>query len=124
MLDGVRVIDLSTDVAGAFATRLLGVYGADVVLVEPPGGHPVRSIPPRAGGIDGGPDASILGAYLHAGKRSIVLDLDTPEDRATLPASLDRSRTTFVYGDCHAVLSIQTSSPNRTRWTFDSYNFV
>ena len=84
MLDGVRVIDLSTDVGGAFATRLLAVYGADVILVEPPGGHAVRSIPPRAGGIDGGPDASILGAYLHAGKRSIVLDLDTPEDRATL----------------------------------------
>ena len=84
MLDGVRVIDLSTDVAGAFATRLLAVYGADVIVVEPPGGHAIRSIPPRAGGIDGGPDASILGAYLHAGKRSIVLDLDTPEDRAIL----------------------------------------
>ena len=84
VLDGVRVIDLSTDVAGAFATRLLAVYGADVIVVEPPGGHAIRSMPPRAGGIDGGPDASILGAYLHAGKRSIVLDLDTVEDRAIL----------------------------------------
>jgi len=84
MLNGVRVIELSTDVAGAFATRLLAVYGADVIVIEPPGGHVIRSMPPRARGIDGGPDASILGAYLHAGKRSIVLDLDSAEDRVTI----------------------------------------
>ena len=84
MLDGVRVIELSTDVAGAFATRLLAVYGADVIVIEPPGGHAIRSMPPRAGEIDGDPDASILGAYLHAGKRSIVLDLDSAEDRVTI----------------------------------------
>ena len=84
MLDGLRVIDLSTDVAGAFATRLLAVYGADVILVEPPGGHPIRQLAPHLAGSEGDPDASILAAYLHGGKRSITLDLDRSEDRATL----------------------------------------
>jgi crotonobetainyl-CoA:carnitine CoA-transferase CaiB-like acyl-CoA transferase len=94
MLDGIRVIDLSTDVAGAFATRLFAVYGADVIVVEPPGGHSIRSIPPRAVGIDSDAedaDAGILGAYLHAGKRSIVLDLDSPEDCATLDRLISSS---------------------------------
>ena len=36
MLAGTRVIDLSMDVAGAFATRLLALYGADVIAIEPP----------------------------------------------------------------------------------------
>ena len=77
MLDGLRVIDLSADVGGAFATRLLGVYGADVVLVEPPEGHAIRQLAPHFGGASDDPDASILAAYYHAGKRSITLDLDT-----------------------------------------------
>ncbi len=84
MLEGVRVIDLSADVGGAFAARLLGVYGADVILVEPPEGHAIRHLPPHLGDDAGNPDASILAAYYHAGKRSITLDLDTTEDRETL----------------------------------------
>jgi len=84
MLNKLRVIDLSTDVAGAFATRLLGVYGADVVLIEPPEGHAIRHLAPHFGGAIDNPDASILAAYYHAGKRSITLDLDSAEDRAAL----------------------------------------
>jgi formyl-CoA transferase len=42
-LEGVRVVELGTIVAGPFAGRLLGDYGADVVKVEPPGGQdPMR----------------------------------------------------------------------------------
>lgn len=84
MLEGVRVIDLSADIGGAFAARLLGVYGADVVLVEPPAGHPIRHLPPHLGDDAGNPDASILAAYYHAGKRSITLDFDDADDRETL----------------------------------------
>ncbi len=81
MLEGVRVVELSTEVGGAFAGRLLAAYGADVVVVEPPGGHPIRKLPPRAGET---PDESILFAYLGAAKRSAVLDLDNPADRDTV----------------------------------------
>ncbi len=96
MLDGCRVVELSTDVAGAFAGRLLRAYGADVVVVEPPGGHPIRHLPPHAGD---GPDAGVLAAYLHAGKRSVALDLDDPADRATLDALLARAEIVI---DSHA----------------------
>src|SRR5579875_222207 len=52
-LDGVRVVDLSSTMPGAQATQFLAEAGADVVLVEPPGGHPLRTAaawPAVAGG--------------------------------------------------------------------------
>ncbi|WP_165922546.1 CoA transferase [Pseudonocardia endophytica] len=42
-VDGVRVVDLTTGLAGPFATRLLVDAGADVVKVEPPAGDPART---------------------------------------------------------------------------------
>ncbi|MPZ98897.1 MAG: hypothetical protein GEU80_06065 [Dehalococcoidia bacterium] len=80
MLQGTRVIELSTDVAGAFTGKLLAAYGADVILVEPPDGNPLRHFEPRLHG----PDGSVLAAYLHAGKRSVVLDPHTEGDRERL----------------------------------------
>lgn len=77
-LDGTRVLDISTTTAGAWCSRMLAGLGADVVLVEPPSGHPLRAIAPF------GPDgASIPAAYWLVGKRSITLDLDTAEGQAT-----------------------------------------
>jgi crotonobetainyl-CoA:carnitine CoA-transferase CaiB-like acyl-CoA transferase len=96
MLEGVRVVELSAEVGGAFAGRLLATYGADVVVVEPPGGHPVRRLPPRAGDS---PDQSILFAYLGAGKRSAVLDLDNAAHRDIV---LDLIATAGVVIDSYA----------------------
>ncbi len=96
MLTGTRVIDLSTDVAGAFAARLFAVYGADVVKVEPPEGDPTRSLPPFAGD---GPEASILFAYLNAGKRSATIDVADGAQRKQLLALL---RTADVIIESHA----------------------
>src|ERR1700749_2116726 len=44
-LGGLRVVDLSTPLPGAQATQFLADAGADVVLVEQPGGSPLRSLP-------------------------------------------------------------------------------
>jgi benzylsuccinate CoA-transferase BbsE subunit len=71
-LAGVRVLDLA-DRAGALCGRLLAELGADVVLVEPPGGSPLRAIPPF---WDGAPDParSIFFWFYALGKRSLVAE--------------------------------------------------
>ncbi|MCO5066368.1 MAG: CoA transferase [Rhizobiaceae bacterium] len=79
-LAGLRVVDLSTSVAGQYAARLFADYGADVVLVEPSSGSPIRRQPPfRA---DGG--ESLLFWHLNLGKRTATLDIDTAEGMESL----------------------------------------
>lgn len=75
----MRVIDLSTVVAGPLVTRILADFGADVIKVEPKQGDIMRwTGPGRHVGM--GP----VFMHLNRGKRSIVLDLKTEEDRETL----------------------------------------
>jgi crotonobetainyl-CoA:carnitine CoA-transferase CaiB-like acyl-CoA transferase len=81
MLREFRVIDLSTDVAGAFGTKLLALYGADVIKVEGPEGDPTRQLDTDQAGT---PDSSVLYAHLNTGKRSVVLDIREAEQRETL----------------------------------------
>lgn len=59
-LDGVRVLDASGGIAGPYATKVLADAGADVVTLEPDGGHPMRT---RGSGA--------LFEFLHASKRSV-----------------------------------------------------
>jgi len=69
MLAGLRVLDLA-DQSGALAGKLLAGLGADVVLVEPPGGSPMRAIPPFWRGAPD-PERSLFLWFYAAGKRSI-----------------------------------------------------
>jgi crotonobetainyl-CoA:carnitine CoA-transferase CaiB-like acyl-CoA transferase len=71
-LDGVRVLDLSDRLSGAYAARLFGDFGADVTLGEPPEGHALRSEPPFLG-REPGVDRSLLHAYANLNKRSVVV---------------------------------------------------
>ncbi|MEC9320621.1 MAG: CoA transferase, partial [Chloroflexota bacterium] len=85
ILSSLRIVELGTDVATANVGRLLAAYGADVITVEPPGGHPVRHMPPWPNtDKSSDPDNSILFAYLGTGKRSVVLDFENPSDVAKL----------------------------------------
>jgi benzylsuccinate CoA-transferase BbsE subunit len=81
-LSGIRVLDLSDELA-AYASRLLGDLGADVIRVEPPGGSRTRRVEPLVAGPDGAA-RSAFERFVNAGKRSIVLDLGRPEGRALL----------------------------------------
>jgi len=75
-LAGVRVLDLC-DQKGALAGRLLAGLGADVILVEPPDGGPLRSVPPF---WQGSPHAerSLFFWFYSTSKRGITLDLTRP----------------------------------------------
>ena len=85
LLEGLRVVDLSTDVAGAYGAKLLASYGANVIKVEGPDGDPTR----RLASIEpGNPNAGILFAYLNTAKRSVVLDASDALQREALLALL------------------------------------
>src|SRR5262245_36877019 len=69
-LTGVRVVDVTTSLAGPYCTEVLAALGADVVKVEPLAGDEARTWgPPFAHG------ESALFLAMNAGKRSLALDL-------------------------------------------------
>jgi crotonobetainyl-CoA:carnitine CoA-transferase CaiB-like acyl-CoA transferase len=68
-LEGVRVLDFSTNMAGPYATMILAQLGADVVKVESPSGDDARHWPPHENG------ASIVHRHMNAGKRGLTIDL-------------------------------------------------
>lgn len=80
-LTGLRVIELASEHA-AFAGKLLADLGADVLLVEPPGGHPTRRFGPYAEDLDADhPDRSLWFWHYNTSKQGIELDLHTSEGR-------------------------------------------
>ena len=74
-LSGVVVLDASESIAGQYAGRLLAMHGADVLLMEPPGGTRTRTLSPRTPD-----DGSYLFRHLNQGKRSVALDPTTDAD--------------------------------------------
>ena len=79
LLSGYRVLDL-TDQKGLLSGKILGDLGADVIKVEPPGGHPARNIGPFYKDIIH-PDKSLFWFYTNVNKRSITLNLETEDGR-------------------------------------------
>jgi crotonobetainyl-CoA:carnitine CoA-transferase CaiB-like acyl-CoA transferase len=80
-LDGIRVLDLTRVVMGPLATQVLADQGADVILVEAPGGDTNRVMGP-------GPHPQLSGIALNLlrNKRSIDVDLKSDEGRAIIVA--------------------------------------
>jgi crotonobetainyl-CoA:carnitine CoA-transferase CaiB-like acyl-CoA transferase len=73
-LEGVRVLDLTRVLAGPFATQNLGDLGAEILKIEPPGkGDETRQFAPFVGG------ESHYFLALNRSKKSLVIDLKTPE---------------------------------------------
>ncbi len=96
MLEGLRVVELASDRA-AYTGKLLADLGADVIVVEPPGGHATRTFGPFVDG-DGGPDNCLWFWYYNTSKRSIELDLDTV-DGAEVFRALTRGADIVLEGE-------------------------
>jgi crotonobetainyl-CoA:carnitine CoA-transferase CaiB-like acyl-CoA transferase len=75
----LRVLDLGTNIAAPFAAMTLGDLGADVIKIErPPRGDDTRALPPYWG------DAATVFLSVNRSKRSVLLDIKTPEGRDAL----------------------------------------
>ena len=83
-LQGIRVLDLTSVLAGPYATQIMGDYGADIVKVEAPGGDSTRKTGPTT---EAGMGALFIGT--NRCKRSIVLDLKQDSARAALLRLVD-----------------------------------
>ena len=73
-LDGIRVIELTSERC-ALAGKLLADMGADVIVVEPPGGSPMRAYEPFAGD-EPDREQALWWWHYNTSKRSVVADLD------------------------------------------------
>jgi crotonobetainyl-CoA:carnitine CoA-transferase CaiB-like acyl-CoA transferase len=86
LLKPYRVIDL-TRTYGMLCGQILADLGADVIQVEPPGGAEGRRLAPFHQDTED-PEGSLTWWAYSRGKRSIVLDIETPQGRDTLVALL------------------------------------
>jgi crotonobetainyl-CoA:carnitine CoA-transferase CaiB-like acyl-CoA transferase len=84
-LAGTLIVETAERPAGEYAAKLLADFGAEVIKVERPGGAPTRHMGPFKA------EESALFAYLNANKKSVVLDLAAPADRARFDALLARA---------------------------------
>jgi crotonobetainyl-CoA:carnitine CoA-transferase CaiB-like acyl-CoA transferase len=80
LLDGVRVLDLTTFLSGPVAARTLADLGADVIRIEPPRGDPTRA----GTAMRRGDPPSDYYVALHRDRRAVVLDLKADAGRALL----------------------------------------
>ncbi len=95
-LAGIRVVELASE-HGALAGKILAGLGAEVIVVEPPGGHPSRGFEPFLDGVPGR-ERSLWWWYYNSGKQSVVLDLDDDPD-ARLFQSLVATSDIVVEGE-------------------------
>ena len=84
MLDGIKVLDLTTNAAGPTAGGMLADYGAYVVKIE----KPRIGADERAFGVQVEEGKSLLCAWLNRGKKSVTMDLKDPEAIAIIKKML------------------------------------
>jgi formyl-CoA transferase/CoA:oxalate CoA-transferase len=86
-LEGIRVVDLTSSLAGPTSTQILAALGADVVKVE----HPQRGDEARAWGPQFFEGGSVMFFAANTSKRSLALDLKAPEGMEALLRLVDRA---------------------------------
>ncbi|MGW6573492.1 CoA transferase [Streptomyces sp. NPDC054945] len=77
-LAGLTVLEAGRRIQAPLAAHLLGSLGADVIRIEPPGGDPLRGMPPACSGV------SARWLALNRGKRAVEIDIKREGDRRRL----------------------------------------
>ncbi|MEU4063420.1 CoA transferase [Streptomyces wedmorensis] len=77
-LAGLTVLEAGRRIQAPLAAHLLGLLGARVIRIEPPGGDPLRGMPPACDGI------SARWLALNRGKEAVEIDIKAPGDRRRL----------------------------------------
>ncbi|TDF67192.1 CaiB/BaiF CoA-transferase family protein [Cupriavidus sp. L7L] len=90
-LEGVRILDLTSNFMGPYASLLLADMGADVCKIESPEGDTTRKVGPSRT-----PGMGAIFLHLNRNKRSLVLDLKKPSGIAALKRML-RSADVLLY---------------------------
>lgn len=79
-LTGLTVLEAGRRIQAPLAAHLLGLLGAEVVRIEPPGGDPLRGMPPTCSGV------SARWLALNRGKKAVEVDIKSATDRERLRA--------------------------------------
>jgi crotonobetainyl-CoA:carnitine CoA-transferase CaiB-like acyl-CoA transferase len=87
-LAGLRVVDVTTSLAGPYCTNVLGALGANVIKIE----HPDHGDDTRVWGPPFWGDEGVLFLAANANKRSVALRLSHPATRQALLRLIDRDR--------------------------------
>jgi crotonobetainyl-CoA:carnitine CoA-transferase CaiB-like acyl-CoA transferase len=110
MLEGVRVLDL-TDESGLLAGKILGDLGADVIVVEPPGGSALRRRGPYLHDLVD-PERSLAWLALNTSKRGVTLDLESERGRDVF-RSLARTADVVIESDAPGAMDSRGLSYER-----------
>ncbi len=84
-LDHLLVLDLTSHLSGPYCAMMLADHGAEVIKIEPPTGDSARAMPPFVNG------ESAPFMTWNRNKRSVVMDLKQPADKAALFGLIDRA---------------------------------
>lgn len=107
-LQGIRVVELSHELC-AWAGKLMADLGAEVIVVEPPGGSHTRAYGPFADDRVG-PDTSLFWWHYNTSKQSVVLDLTNAEGRSKL-AWLTTTADVLLAADLSEPTSFAAKNP-------------
>ncbi len=108
LLNGVRVLDLTTSVAGPYCAMLLGDMGADVIKIERPRtGDDARAWGPPF--IDG---ESLWFVAVNRNKRSVTLNYTTPRGWAALAAIIKRCDVVVVNQPPRVLQKLSIDAPS------------
>lgn len=106
-LEGIRIVEIGHMLAGPYCGLLLADLGADVIKIEPPDGDIGRRISPH----QIGPHNAYFGS-LNRNKKSVVLDLASPEGNAALG--------NIVEGSHALITNLRPSAIKKLGLTYDN----